>query len=80
MSKTTLDRQKGHTCKYCLNAYYSPYDFKIRCVNKDFDKQFDPTIDTTVRLDGWCTRWNRRGQNQKPLTIPRIIQLELFTD
>lgn len=78
MSSITFDRHNGHTCKSCLNAYFCTHDYRVHCYNREFDAQFDQTINTTVRLDGWCTRWSQRRPNQRPLTTPHAIQLELF--
>lgn len=78
MSSITFDRHNGHTCKSCLNAYFCTHDYRVHCYNREFDAQFDQTINTTVRLDEWCTRWSQRRANQRPLTTPHAIQLELF--
>lgn len=67
-----------HTCEHCLNAYNSPYSHEVFCVNKEFQQQFTPDINTTVRRDETCGTWSERKTDQKSLIFSQPIQLLLF--
>lgn len=66
------------TCRNCLNAYNQPHDGKVRCINKEWQQQFEPGIDTTVTADESCGTWQQRKSSQKRIQFHQAIQLELF--
>lgn len=66
------------TCSNCLNAYNSPHDADVHCVNREWWHQSCPHIRTTVARNETCTTWQQRKDNQKPLVFNQPVQLELF--
>ena len=68
------------TCSNCLNAYNSPHDADVHCVNREWIRQHRPHIRTTVACDEPCGTWQRRNDTQKPLVFSQPVQLGLFED
>lgn len=68
----------GQTCENCLNAYKSPHDGDVHCVNREWQQQFVPDLRTTVGRNVTCGTWQRRNEQQKPLVFGQPVQLELF--
>ena len=64
-------------CKNCLNAYNSPHIPDVLCVNKEWEAQFNPAMNTSVRANDTCGTWTQREQKQKPLYFARPTQLYL---
>lgn len=75
---TMCNNTVSQTCSNCLNAYNSPWDVDVHCVNLEFDEQFDPSVTTTVKAEGSCGRWSRRKPTQPRLDFHRSVQLTLF--
>ena len=65
-------------CNNCLNAYNSPHDRKVHCINKEWQQQFEPSTATTVTADESCGTWQQRKSSQKRLQFHQHVQLELF--
>ncbi len=68
----------NQSCSNCLNAYNSPHDADVRCVNREWRQQFEPHIRTTVARDETCGTWQQRKDSQKPLVFSQPVQTELF--
>lgn len=68
----------NQTCSNCLNAYNSPHDADVHCVNREWMQQFQPHLRTTVAHDETCGTWQRRNEQQKPLVFTQPVQLRLF--
>ena len=66
------------TCSNCLNAYNSPHDRDVYCVNREWMQQYQPYLRTTVASDETCGTWQRRNEQQKPLVFSQPVQLGLF--
>ena len=66
------------TCSNCLNAYNSPHDRDVHCVNREWTQQYQPHLRTTVARDETCGTWQRRNDSQKPLVFSQPVQTELF--
>lgn len=60
------------TCKNCLNAYKSPHDGKVYCWNKEWEAQFDDTVNVTVTANGTCGTYQRRREDQEPLVFGEL--------
>lgn len=65
-------------CNNCLNAYNSPHDRKVHCINKEWLQHSNPSIITIVTRNETCGTWQQRKANQKPLVFNQPVQLELF--
>ena len=65
-------------CNNCLNAYNSPHDRKVHCINKEWLQQSNPGTITIVTRNETCGTWQQRKANQKQLVFNQPVQLELF--
>lgn len=68
--------QRAHRCITCLNSYRPHGATSLNCYNRDWDAQFDPTLQTAVDPNGYCTRWSMRRTSQPSLDIPIQLQLD----
>lgn len=68
----------NQSCSNCLNAYNSPHDADVHCVNREWWQQFAPHVRTTVARDETCGTWQQRKDSQKPLVFTQPVQTELF--
>ena len=64
-------------CKNCLNAYNSPYTPDVLCVNKEWESQFNPAMNTSVSPDETCGTFQQRKPEQKSLYFSHPTQLYL---
>ena len=67
-----------HTCANCLNAYTNDHVVFVWCSNKEFEAQFTPGYDITVKEDETCCQWTARRKSQCKLNFHKAIQLSLF--
>lgn len=65
-------------CKNCLNAYNCTASHDVRCVNLEFDQQFDDAVNVSVTECQSCGRWSLRRDDQSKLNFHQVIQLDLF--
>ena len=72
----SMDRIKS--CSNCLNAYQSPHDRDVHCVNREWLKQSHPNTRTVVTSNETCGTWQQRNQTQKALMFTQPVQTELF--
>lgn len=67
-----------YNCGNCLNAYNSPLDADVHCVNREWQQQFVPGLRTKVARSETCGTWQQRNERQKPLVFSQPVQAELF--
>lgn len=68
----------AHICGNCLNAYNSPHDTDVHCVNREWMQQYKSHLRTIVARNETCGTWQRRNEAQQPLVFCQPVQLELF--
>ena len=73
-----MNTSTEHVCANCLNAYQNNYTTSVLCYNKEFEAQFTPNLDCTVKAKETCGRWSTRRQDQNMLDFHKTIQLSLF--
>lgn len=72
------NKQTKQVCSNCLNAFQNDHSICVWCCNKEFDAQFTPGLDCTVKANESCGRWSKRRQDQPKLDFHKTMQLSLF--